>query len=436
MTVHGRIGVIGLGLLLASACTGAAPEAPKPPAAAPTAATARHLDPQYAWHGENRALLDAMLDAEGRGSPTYDRANKPLATFDFDNTLVRNDVGFATFFWMLAHDKFLQPPAKDWGKTSRWMTPAARDALNTACGALAEAGQPLPTSTNPPCADELLSLYATGKTHAGAVAFEGANPRKMEPSFAWGAAAQAGHTPDELRDYANAALDEYLGKPVGSTMTIGTTEGLDGYLRLYEPMKDLIGALQEDGFDVWVVSASPQPIVEVAAARMGIDASHVIGVRLLQSADGKYRSGLAGCGMFGDGEDGVMTYMDGKRCWINKVIFGDDSAAALVKARDPKLRPTFAAGDSDTDITFLRDAKYRLTINRNSDELMCHAYARRGDHWLVNPMFVDPKPKREQPYDCTTACKSEQGQPGQCLDDDSKPIAPQEDAVFGEVAAP
>lgn len=426
----GRHLLIAAGLFVAASCGGAPPEAPKTDVA-PAGVTIRHLNPELAWHGDNRAALDAMLDAEGRGSPTYDRKNRPVATFDFDNTVVRNDVGFATFAYMLTHDKLLQPPEKDWSKTSRWLTKDAREALTAACGALAEPGAPLPTSTNPPCADELLSLYHTGKTKAGVAAFEGASLRKLEPSFAWGAAVQAGHTPQELRDYANAALDQYLGNPIGSTETIGTIDGLDGYLRIYEPMKDLIGALQDNGFDVWIVSASPQPIVEVAAARVGVDASHVIGVRLLQAPDGRYRYGLAGCGNVGDGEDGVMTYMDGKRCWINKVIFHDDSAAALVKKGDPKSRPTFAAGDSDTDVTFLRDATYRLTINRNGGELMCHTYARRGDRWLVNPMFLEPLPKRAQPYDCAAACRNDQGNAGPCMDDSGAPIPNQEDVVFG-----
>lgn len=420
---------MGLAAMFVTGCGGQAAQDAQPVTASGPAA--RHLKPDPAWYGENRAALDAMIDAEGRSSPTYDRTNRPVAAFDFDNTLVRNDVGFATFFWMLGHDKLLQPPGKDWSKTSRWLTDDGRSALTKACGGLAESGAPLPTSTNAPCADELVSLYATGRTKAGVAAFEAANLRRFEPGLAWGAAVQAGHTPEELRDYANAALDQYLGKPIGSTETIGTTEGLDGYLRVYEPMRDLIGTLQDNGFDVWIVSASPQPIVEVAASRVGVDASHVIGVRLLQGPDGTYRYGLAGCGNVGESEDGVMTYVDGKRCWINKVVYKDDSAAAMVKTGDPKSRPLFAAGDSDTDITLLRDATYRLTINRNADESMCHAYARKGDRWLINPMFVEPLPQRAEPYDCASACTNDRGEPGPCLDDGGQRIADQTDTVFG-----
>jgi hypothetical protein len=78
----------------------------------------------------------------------------------------------------------------------------------------------------------------------------------------------------------------------------------------------------------------------------------------------------------------------------------------------------FAAGDSDTDIEFMRDATYRLTIDRNKAELMCHSFYNANDTWLVNPMFIQPKAKKTTAYPCsTTACKDEAGTPGPCRDD-------------------
>ena len=111
-------------------------------------ATTRHLDDKLPWFGQNRAALDAMIQLRGKSSPTYDPAHKPVATFDWDNTNIRNDAGDATMFYMLAHDKVLQPPSKSWRLTSPFLTPEAVTALDTACATLADPGKPLPTSSD------------------------------------------------------------------------------------------------------------------------------------------------------------------------------------------------------------------------------------------------------------------------------------------------
>jgi hypothetical protein len=125
----------------------------------PTKACER-LDPGLDWYGTNRNQLDAMMQTYGNCAGSYDAAKKPLAAFDWDNTVVKNDAGDATFFYLLAHDEILQPPGKNWRLTSRYLSGDAVGALDTACGALAEAGSPLPTSSNAACAKELLSVYS------------------------------------------------------------------------------------------------------------------------------------------------------------------------------------------------------------------------------------------------------------------------------------
>ena len=72
------------------------------------------LDPALRWYGDNRARLDALIGQYGVGSPGYDAAHKPVAAFDWDNTVVRNDVGDATLFWMIKNGKLRQPPRRNW----------------------------------------------------------------------------------------------------------------------------------------------------------------------------------------------------------------------------------------------------------------------------------------------------------------------------------
>ena len=57
------------------------------------------------WTDANRARLDKLLVDRGIVSASFDPKKRPVAVFDWDNTVIKNDIGDATFFWMLKHDK-------------------------------------------------------------------------------------------------------------------------------------------------------------------------------------------------------------------------------------------------------------------------------------------------------------------------------------------
>lgn len=402
---------------------------------------APNLDPAFAWYGDNIKTLDGFIDEVGVNSPTYDDNNKPVAIFDWDNTVIKNDIGDLVTFWMLNNDKIIQPPNKNWAVTSQFLTTEATTALSLACDSLADAGMPLPTSTNATCADEIVSVYYDGKTTKNEAAFAGWNFRRMEPAYGWTAQLQAGYTPAEVKDFGKQALEAALAANEGDTQSVGTRT-MNAWTRVYDQIGDLISVMQANGLDVWVVSASSQPIVEAFAEKVNIAADHVIGIRNVIDANGKLDYNFQGCGPVPDGKnDGmgsvtgnsIITYIDGKRCWINKAIYGDTTANAINQTANPKQRPAFGAGDSDTDITFLKDATgLKLVINRNKNELMCNAYYNGDTKWIVNPMFIQPKAKQANPYPCsTTACKNAAGTPGACLDENGNVIPDQEDLVFG-----
>jgi hypothetical protein len=397
------------------------------------------LDTKLAWYGENRAALDTMIDDHGVNSAGYDAAKKPVAVFDWDNTVIKNDVGDLTTFWLLNHDKILQPPGKNWAFTSGYLTADARTALSAACAALAAPGMPLPTSTNTPCADEIYAVYFNGATTGGKAAFAGWNYRQIEPAYAWAAQLQAGYTPAEIVGFAQQAITAGLAAAEGATQPVGT-QTANAYVRIYDQIKDLVGVLQKNGFDVWVVSASPQHFVEPFAAMLTIPADHVVGIRTVL-VGGKHTSNIQGCGPVPDGtNDGagnvtgnaLITYIDGKRCWVNKAIYGDLTASAITQNPDKTRRIVFGAGDSDTDVSFLRDATgMKLVLNRNKKELMCNAYGNHGKTWLINPMFIAPKAQQASAYPCsTTACKDQSGVGGPCLDEAGVAIQDQADTVF------
>ncbi|MFF4581325.1 haloacid dehalogenase-like hydrolase [Streptomyces sp. NPDC001389] len=381
------------------------------------------------WYGDNQARLQQLIDQYGSCNPYRPSRTKPVAVFDWDNTVVKNDVGDATMFWLLRNGKIRQPA--DWKGTSRYLTPAAAQALTTACGPLARPGAPLPTGTpaGAACADEINAVYGTSATRTGAAAFAGWDHRTIEPAYAWLPQLLQGWTAPQVRGFAAAARTENLAAPVGTRQQVGTGTAT-GWVRYYDQQRDLIKNLQRAGFDVWISSASPQPVVEAWAQGAGVGADHVIGIRNT-TRGGRLTAHLQGCGSVADGADTMITYVDGKRCWINKEVFGVRGAAAE-KVQPAARRQVFAAGDSDTDVTFLRDATaLRLVVNRNKNELMCRAYDNSDGKWIVNPMFIEPKKQKTTPYPCsTTGFTDRDGTPAPVRRADTSVVPDQTDSVF------
>ncbi len=394
------------------ACSG--PQDPEGPAGEDETPTrpVRLLDDKVGrWLPENRTRINKLIQAQGLASATFDPRNRPVAVFDWDNTVVKNDLGDATFLWMIRHDKVRQPLDRDWSTTSRHLTTEARAALNAACDAASEPNQPLATSAWPTCADELVSIYNGGKTRAGQSAWNNPITLTTNTAYAWVAQLQTGYTPEELRAFARSAYAENAYNPPGTTQTVGTTTGLAYHVRVYDEMVDLVETLQDNGFDVWLLTASPQFVVDAVSEELvGIKPNRVVGIRMVTDAQGRVTPRIQGCGPVADGADTLITYDQGKRCWINKVIFRQPVEQQLGRQPDASKRQVFAAGDSDTDLSFVQDATHlKLAINRAKVQLMCNAYANREDQWLVQPMFVLPRAKASN-YACTTALDAA-GQP-------------------------
>ncbi len=120
----------------------------------------------------------------------------------------------------------------------------------------------------------------------------------------------------------------------------------------------LMHAMTDSGWDVWVVTASAEPIVRAFAPRYKQPADRVIGVDLAVK-NGIIQSVLAG----------PLTYRQGK-----------------VDAIDQRIgrRPTFAAGDALTDYEMLHAAPHALLFDHNEPELLAAAQSRG---WWVQPPF-------------------------------------------------
>lgn len=376
------------------------------------------------WLDENRERLDEMLAELGDCGADPNRDGAPLALFDWDNTVVKNDIGEAQTHYVLLNDLVIQP--EDWADVNEYFTEPAKKELNEACGPLAEPGEVLPTSKpeGATCADAIETIIDESETTGGEKAFDGYNARRIQPAYLFTNQLMAGYTEDEIRGHTEKAREQFLDAAEGEKIKVGTKE-YTGWIRYYEEIEDLIKQLTAHGFDVRVVTASPEPIGQVWAKGIGIEADKVLGVKSVLDGD-KWGYELEQCG-----DEPSMTYIEGKRCRVNEEILGITGAAAWDVAPEED-RQVFAAGDSDTDVSFVSDATHlRLTLNRNKVELMCNAYFNEDGKWLVNPMFIEPKDQQKEPYACSTEGRIEEdGSKGPLADSKGNPIPDQEDSVY------
>jgi hypothetical protein len=274
-------------------------------------------------------------------------------------------------------------------------------------------------------------MYIDNKTTGGATAFTGHNYRRMEPTYAFTAQLLAGYTHAQISQFATAAVTPMLAAAEGTTQVVGT-KTLNGWIRIYDQTRDLIEATRTRGYDVWIITASPQDVVGALAPMVGVNADHVVGIRSKTDANDKLTYRFEGCGTVADNEQTMIPYIEGKRCWVNKIIYGDTTATAMDRRpAEMRARQIFSAGDSDTDLEFMRDSKFKIGLNRAKSELMCFAYHNEDGSWLVNPMFIAPRARRTTPFPCsTTACKSPEGVSVPCLDEKNAIIPDQYDRAY------
>lgn len=333
------------------------------------------------WAGDNQQQLIALMKAYGKNSPQYDPKLKPVAAFDWDNTMMKNDVGEATLLWLVAHHQVKRPAS--FAQMNPWLSKAALQALDKNCGGT---GDYLPTD-KPACADTLLDIYYDKPLVNNAAAWNTSpDENRVFPRYFFYAQLFAGYTPKALNQITHKALQFNLTNPLGKTQKIGSKE-YPAYVRIYKPMVNLVKELKSNGFDVWIISASIQPSVEVVAEQVGIAKQHVIGVRQTLDSKGQLTDGFAACGPYAENNKDIISNSVGKRCWLNKIVFklAPDQQLTMPAAI------TFAAGDSEGDLVFLNDAQGgRLVINKNKPKVLCQALANSDKKWLINPMFIDP----------------------------------------------
>ncbi len=139
---------------------------------------------------------------------------------------------------------------------------------------------------------------------------ESGDPR---PAYLWLAQINKGHTLDEVRSWAEAAVCAIEPLP------------------LFEDQKKLIQFLLNEGVEVWIVTASVKWAVEPGARRVGLTPENVIGIETFVEN-----------GVVSDRMTGHMTYREGK--------------ASALHDRAGGIKPFLCSGNTLGDIGLLKAA--------------------------------------------------------------------------------
>lgn len=271
----------------------------------------------------------------------------PLAVFDCDNTMILGDIAYAVLVLQVEQSRYGFDPARR--GAGPW-PPEVADLF----AQLGQASSPA----------EQAALRRRIAYRVFGHYEELIRERSKEDALAYLSRLLQGLTPDEAHGLARDAMaaearvrpclhdfrpagepgDPFV-KPVG--------------LRLRPQIASLIARLRQAGYDVWVVSASPQPLVEVAAAAYGVPADRVIGTRVALR-DGKLTGEVIP----------PVPYREGKSAAIRKYI---------------GRRPVLVLGDSWTDFEMLTWAEHGVLLERSDAALVAAA---RKAGLLIEPRFA------------------------------------------------
>ncbi|MDD5629790.1 MAG: haloacid dehalogenase-like hydrolase [Elusimicrobia bacterium] len=322
-------------------------------AAAPAVSLAKPavLEPG-SWLPENKARLERLIREHGRGSAQYDAKNPPLATFDWDNTMIRNDIGEAVFYRAVRELAFRFEDERFWRLIPEEF---GREELRRSYEAVARL--PLAQAQGTPEYRRYRKLFHQVYER---VKKEGPD---LGLDYGWLVQLMVGYSKEEVERFADATLAAELAKPLGSELITDSDSDpapirIASGIRPHQEMFDLARRLKEAGWEVRIVSATAEWVVARAAALAGILPEHVHGVR----------ARLRG---------GRLTTRLTQRTW------GQGKADTIL--RRAGRASLLAGGDSNSDLQMLELSRgERLVVDFGREPLRAQA---RERGWLLQPPF-------------------------------------------------
>jgi len=331
------------------------------------------------WSEKNHQVLNQMIENYGIGGKNYDEEKPPYVVLYWDQTCAHFDVEEALMRYQLFNLRYKL--------TKEEFADLLLDNINGVTQLSEEFGQITLANINQDLISDYNFLYDNyiGSEQKRSIDEIKATPQYNdfvakipflydgycttsgigdEYGYPWVLYLLAGHTIDEVKAMAKEAISFELRNRLSkqtlkSPTDFPTKAGIVSYtyksgLRVISEMQNLISTFKSHGIDVFIVSASYKPVVEVFSGvesfGYNVASDHIIGMELNIDDNGKiipeYKAGW------------IKTFRQGKVDAINKVIKTD-----LKRNWDP----LFSAGDSDGDyemLTSFPNMKLSLIWNR------------------------------------------------------------------------
>lgn len=313
------------------------------------------------WSEENFGVLNQLIRDYGIGGKYYEQDRPPYAVLDWDQTCAHLDVEEALMRYQMFHLRYKLTKEQFAALLHNEINGVTALAEEFGGVSLADIHQDLISDYSLlydryigpgqiPSPEELKNCEQyqdfTAKLpflYAGYCETAGIGD---DYGYPWVLYLLAGHTTDEVKAMAREAISAELGNSLAvhtleSPAKSATKAGVVRYsyksgLRVLPEMQDLIATFMVNGIDVFIVSASFKPVVEVFSGEdtfgYNVPTARVIGMELKTDKNGvifpEYKEGW------------VKTYGQGKVEAIKRVIQTETGR---------NWDPLFSAGDSNGD---------------------------------------------------------------------------------------
>jgi len=315
------------------------------------------------WNPRVRYALTELLANYGNTSKSYDPACPPYAVFDYDNTTIINDIAQTLLVYQIENLAFRIEPDRMFEVLTRGVSDLDLDfgegrTPRTLAADLCRDYEVLYPLRNDPEAMRATEEYRDFRARLW---FLSSNIDQAEPDSPFGCiwitTLLDGMTDDEIRDLTRTSVSHWMAQESMWRETWTTPDGsisvqIPKGMALTPEMQSLYHSLSDNGFDVYICSASLESVVEAMACDpaygLGIGEDHVFGIRLAPTADGRL------CAV-GDSTY-VQTYREGKVQCIRDLIAPEHGGKG----------PALVAGDSNGDFAMLTsfpDLKVGLIVN-------------------------------------------------------------------------
>ena len=329
--------------------------------------------PRDNWNDSVYAALDELIRSEGISSPDYDPQCRPYAVFDYDNTTIINDISLTLMIYQIENLNYAFSPDEAFGRFTanipdldcelkgilpeNWAPDGPKlkadredgkgwTARELAQGLSDDFAVLMSMKADGMALDEIRSSNCYLDFRARLLVLN----EGVEHSFdygiwcLWQPSLFFGMSWEELQSFTRESVDHWLSfGPIRSEIWDSPDGSLSVEVRkgmaLPQENIHLYKCLQDNGFDVYICSASLEKIVEAMACDpkygLNIPPENVFGIRL---ADEQICYGELA-------PDYDQTYQSGKTACIRKLI------APSHCGRQPSL----IAGDSNGDYPMLSD---------------------------------------------------------------------------------